>query len=111
MALSVKDLAWLGGLVEGEGCFYRQNMGKYHYPSITISMTDHDVMDKVATMWGVNLQGPYQSKRPNSKPMYKALVFNNNAVAWMLTLFPLLGKRRRAKVIELVRDWKGGSNA
>ena len=50
MAIKVKDIAWLGGLLEEEGWF---GLHLGHYPSISLGMTDEDTVVKAATLNGM----------------------------------------------------------
>lgn len=46
--MSQEDIAWLAGLVEGEGSFFiHQARGDYYYPTFKIMMTDEDVIMEV----------------------------------------------------------------
>lgn len=116
MELGVKDICWLAGLIEGEGCFYvhtkiykRQNgTTTYKQPKIIISMTDKDVIERVAKMFGCFVQ--VQSKTANAnkggKIQYTAFSTGNKAIAWMMTLYSLMGTRRKAKIKEVISMWK-----
>lgn len=53
--MTVKEIAWLAGYLEGEGCFGKV---KDKYPSIRVSATDEDDIEKVARLWMLNRQ-PY----------------------------------------------------
>ncbi len=89
------DIAWLGGLIEGEGCFY---LSKGKYPLIVLGMTDGDVVTKVAAMWGTNVH--------RHRSMYTTQVNGARAISWMMTLYPLLHERRKEKVTKIVKFWK-----
>ena len=58
LMLSETDVAWLAGLLEGEGTFLLDNRSATRYeestvppsPVLRISMTDQDIIDRVAKM-------------------------------------------------------------
>lgn len=97
--LTVKDIAWLAGLLEGEAHFGYNKGGDHAF--IEIAMTDKDVIDRVAHMFGSKTRS-----RPGVKlhhqPQWRTCVTCVKARAWMMTLFPLLGRRRRDKIKQIL---------
>ena len=107
--IDTKDITWLAGLLEGEGCFRwlrsRHGNGK-GTPTIVLAMSDEDVVKRVADLWARPVNGPYGPYRPGNLKTYKAIVFGNQAIQWMMTLYVLMGTRRRNKIQEVVQKWK-----
>lgn len=101
---TTKDLAWLGGLLEGEASF----MMRKGSPKIALQMTDLDVMQKVARILDVKV-GDY-SRKPKGKetylPVWHLAVHGIKAIGWMLTLYQFFGDRRQAKIREVVSSWR-----
>lgn len=98
-----ENLAWLAGLLEGEGSFLFHR-GKSLV--IQMAMTDEDVVRRAHKIAGVgNVHGPYS--RGDFKPQW---VFkcsdSKQAYALMVAVLPWLGSRRRQTVIGLVKRWK-----
>jgi hypothetical protein len=95
------DIAWLAGLIEGEGSFQWNSS-----PTIQMSMTDKDVMERVAILCDY----PIRTYKPRGKSTYKAVwsirIAGARAAAWMMTLYAFMGIRRRAKIAELLLRWK-----
>lgn len=102
------ELAWLAGLLEGEGCFFAEKRpGKRMYPRISLEMTDEDVVARVAKMFGK----PYHRKNSPSmgshrKTKYYTRVTGKLAVEWMERLQPLMGVRRQEAIAQLL-CWQG----
>ena len=107
------SLAWLAGLLEGEGSFQTYSrvtkhvkkdgtLGVYRssYPRIQVQMTDKDVVEKVAALFNRACCGPY--KREGAKDVYAAQVNGKDALALMQQLLPLMGKRRSLKMREVI---------
>lgn len=96
------ETAWLAGVLEGEGCFLLKD-GRY--PSIHLHMTDQDVVEQAAQMFGAS---SYESKRHNStwKTVYKMQVVGKVAEAGMLKILPYTGLRRTDKICKLLRREK-----
>lgn len=88
------DTAWLAGLLEGEGSFM------WHMPSPTISlhMTDRDVVERVSLIFGRRLRGPYRHKNPKHKPYWCASLGGPKALELMTTILPRMGERRTKQI-------------
>jgi hypothetical protein len=43
-------LAWLAGLLEGEGSFIAARFGNHSYPRISVTMGDRDVLERAMTL-------------------------------------------------------------
>ena len=92
-------IAWLAGLLEGEGCFTYQCS-----PTIRVGMTDKDVVQRIAALFGRHVRGPYKY-RDNMKPVYYTEVNGAVAVDWMQTILGFMGKRRSVKIREVLKKW------
>ncbi len=98
--ISVKEVAWLAGIVEGEGCFqFNRNT-----PSIKVVMTDKDIIERVCSLFQCNLV--YGGKRGNHKPIFIAHVSSYKAAQWMMTILPFMGERRFDKIKNVLQLWK-----
>ena len=95
MAIKTIDIAWLAGLLEGEGCFL---VIRGKYPAIAVGMTDEDIIRRVAVM--------LKTEVSHSGNMYTTQISGFCAIPWMMTLYTLLGKRRREKIAKMIQLWK-----
>lgn len=93
------ELAWLAGIIEGEGCFYVNKKTKS--PLIRVKMGDRDVVEKVSKMWRVNVNFAKDGRR-NHSDMYTATVYGHLALDWMKKVYPMMGARRKAKILEIL---------
>lgn len=111
--LDTKDLYWLAGLIEGEGCFsFRSRKGarkrwprSKDIPCIYIRMTDKDVIEKAAKLTNKKVYGPYKSKLGH-KDSWSIEINGRFAIAWMMTLYPLLCQRRQNRIEEIISYWR-----
>jgi hypothetical protein len=106
--MRVQDLYWLAGLCEGEASFWLQDK---RLPRLNVGMTDLDVMKRVGQLLGATVGNPI--KKPISKltgvqgkDFYQLSIGGKKAAAWMMTLFPLLGIRRREKITTILQAWR-----
>ena len=90
-----RDIIWLAGLLEGEG-YFGLNRGKY--PRITLHMTDEDIVIRAAALMGSNI---YRQRN-----CWIAQVNGARAIMWMMTLYTLLGERRREAIRMVIKVWR-----
>jgi hypothetical protein len=97
------DIAWLTGLLEGEGSFLMSERSI----AITVSMTDRDVIDRAATLLGGRVYKRSESRAPRPrKPAWRAQVKGPRATGWMMTAYSFLGARRREQVRHAIAAWR-----
>lgn len=98
--MTERDLMWLAGYLEGEGCFRIRSV-KYRSPSVLVSATDQDVVNRAALLMGcpsVRLRRPTIT----GKAVYSTGVHGDKAIALMQALQPHMGARRRSKIAEVL---------
>lgn len=103
------EIAWLAGLLEGEGSFamIRSCVGGkvYRYPKIVVNMTDRDVIERVADLFGGSV---YDIPRyiEGRKLQYRAQITGSGAAQWMNDLYPWLGDRRRERIDAVLAEYR-----
>jgi hypothetical protein len=115
--LTEPQIAWIAGLLEGEGYFGidRRSSKRYNNskspasPFIKIAMVDEDVIARLSTY----LDKPYYLPTrltAKGKQVYQLHIGEKQKVLWLLQrIRPYLGERRGAKVDEclsLLREWE-----
>jgi hypothetical protein len=103
------DLYWLAGLLEGEGSFFPGPPSAPNRPTLVVNMTDEDVVARAAALLGVKVYS-WRNRRGDKthwKTAYRAGISGRQAVALMLQLRPLMGRRRREQIDRVVAsfDW------
>lgn len=117
MAVNSADIYWIAGLIEGEGCFTRRKgSSPRSSPIIQIIMTDKDVVIRAAQILGAakvikSREGPKRDNRPSTKDIYRVVLYGRRAVSWCMTLYPIMGERRQARIRELLDEWKKSPRA
>jgi hypothetical protein len=106
------EVAWLAGILEGEGSFMmiRNRPGggitRYKYPVVTVNMTDRDVIERVANLFGCKTHKISMPKPPPvRKQAWRAIITGSGAADWMRVLLPHMGERRSARIREVLQEW------
>ena len=110
------DIQWAAGLFEGEGSLsFRKDKDFY---TLKVAMTDRDVLEKLGDIWGLKVNGPYNSNKSPStvklkehngssntrKDYYEISVSARKKIFKIVCeIYPYLGARRREKCDEFMQ--------
>ena len=102
-----KDLYWLAGLIEGEGCFTTVSK-KYKYKTITyakfvIAMCDEDIIIRAANLLNT---GYYTEPKPNKdhNTQYRIQLVGKKAIPIFNLFRPHMGQRRKDRIDEILNN-------
>lgn len=109
MHWSRENLAWLAGLLEGEGCFTvrkpRDRNNSRTYISIVLGMSDEDVVDHAQSVAGLGTRTTQDRSSQGWKRMYHWKVQNqDHAYALMIAVYPWMGTRRQGRIRGLIQQ-------
>lgn len=109
--ISIKDIYWAAGFLEGEGCFHIRNRASgTRQPTLSAASTDPDTIARIVGLLGTTITGPTDNSHGlggnKSKPIYSTILTGRRAIGWMMTLYSLLGGRRKAKILEILTIWR-----
>jgi len=88
------NLAWLAGLLEGEGCFTATRADGHLYPVIKLQMCDYDVVNRAANLLGVVRLEVREPRYEHWDRTFVAQLSGQRAAQWMRVLRPFMGQRR-----------------
>jgi len=91
------QIAWIAGIIEGEGCIWVGWQRNWHRTLVHVGMTDHDVIERLQKWSGFGSISAYK-KRKRRKQIWVWSVQKQEEV-WKLlkAITPFLGKRRSMK--------------
>ena len=89
------SVAWLAGLLEGEGSFVLCA----NRIAISLAMTDKDTIDKVCALTGARSY-PVTSRAAHHKQAYVCKITGQRAQYYMQCILPYMGLRRSEKIQE-----------
>lgn len=104
------EIAWLAGLLEGEGSFGNYSKKTMVDLRVQLAMGDLDVVEKAAAVVGGAPIYTYDRKgqkgfRDHHKPQHKITLRGYQAARVMQAILPYMGRRRSEKIEELLVAW------
>jgi hypothetical protein len=109
MNISLLDLHWLAGFLEGEGSFTRQrrktNCGQESGSiSVSVSQVQREPLERCQKMCGVGkIKGEYRNN-PNHSNYYRWTLHGENAAELMKLVFGLMSPKRQNQ-ISIALSW------
>jgi hypothetical protein len=102
--LDMRQLAWLAGLLEGEGTFVKGSPAKPRRPVTAIGMVDQDIIERVCELWGTRLY-THLPKVERYKQVFRTELVGGSAVALMALLRPHMSVRRQAQIEQSIASY------
>ena len=96
------ELAWLAGLLEGEGWF-RMGGNSIGTPGVSIQMTDEDIVRKASRLMK-SLSITRRNMGKNNKTAFSTSVYGDNAIELMKNIMPFMGKRRTERILQVLAE-------
>lgn len=115
--LTETDIAWIAGLLEGEGYFGIDNRSKDRYetskippaPFIKVSMVDEDIIQRLSKLLDKSHFSPSR-KTVTGKQVYTLHIGEKEKVLFILQkILPYMGVRRGERITECIsylQTWK-----
>ena len=100
--MNTRNISWLAGLLEGEGCFSKRG----NCVTIQLYMSDLDIVERSQKLVGALSIGSRKGKTENHKTCFYWSLAGPRAAEWMMTLYPLMGQRRQARIKGLLEIFK-----
>jgi len=103
--IELRDIYWLSAYLEGEGWFGSNDKlgGRRMRLMIAAGTTDKDIAERVANILGAKI---YLDPNPPHKLMYRVVLHGQRAVEWAMTLYSLMGIRRKSQIRAMLDAWK-----
>lgn len=96
------EAAWIAGIIEGEGYIGWKVRGPYGMGRIAVSMTDHDVIDRLHAWTGMGAVHTPKKDQPHHKQQWRWEVSAQSEFLALAELIePWLLSRRAAKLREV----------
>lgn len=91
------DIAWLAGLLEGEGCFFLSGRAA---PRVSLLMKDEDIVLRAAKVMNAStsVREKIDNRSPNYSNTFQLSISGLEAFTVMKLIRPYMGERRGAKI-------------
>lgn len=104
------DMAWASGIIEGEGTIIAHH-GKLGEKQIrlAVEMTDLDILERLKDILGDKarlIKRNPPSLNLKHRDRYILTLSGTPAISWLMTIYGLLGIRRRKAVLKAITLWK-----
>jgi len=104
VVIDPSDFHWLIGLLEGEGTFLAGPPSNPGLPIVRVSMTDHDVVQRVARLLDRAVVA-LRARRQHHKTPFAATIKGAPAVDLMLAVHDFISVKRRTQIERAIRSW------
>jgi hypothetical protein len=108
--LTVRDLAWAAGFLDGEGSFSLLAPKTPHggvSPKLQAAQVDRELLDRLRRMFGGAIYlRRYNPPRPRIHDCHLWALNGKPAIGVMLTLYPMLSLKRRLQIQRVVAAWR-----
>ncbi len=98
--MELKHIGWIAGFLEGEGSFTKAG-GTI---CVSASQVDKQPVQDLHDMLGGGI-GTFSRKEVKGNIYYRWQVYGPRAAGVMMTLYPMLTRRRQLKIKELLTEW------
>jgi hypothetical protein len=97
--MSDVEVAWVAGIIEGEGCFsFKSN----NQAAVIVCMVDKDVIDQLAAWTGVGVVVPKRARRSQYQDQWRwTVTAQNDFLALAEKIRPWMKARRGARLDEV----------
>lgn len=103
--LSIFELGWLVGILEGEGSFMKGPPSCPNKPVVSVNMTDEDVISKVSFYFGIKYS-KIKTRDVKWKNSYIAKIRGEKALNLMNIIKPYMSIRRQKQIEDAISCFK-----
>ena len=99
------ELAWVMGVLEGEGSFILANQSSGKYAGISMQTIDKDILERIQDRLGGKVYGPYNYQGEGYKPLYHWWHRGRGVTeAIMLSMYPYMSPRRQKQILNVLKN-------
>lgn len=102
MTTLMQQICFSAGFLDGEGSFISRGDGD---PSVIASQADLEPLKKLQQWFGGHVY-PCKANKLSKKPLYSWQLNGSRAIGLMMTVFPLVSKRRQGQIHIAITRWR-----
>ena len=104
--------AYFAGIIDGEGCIaYEKTKKNYWIPSISVEMTDKDVITRIHKFFGKGSMVYIKPRQKHHLDSWRWRIRGKGAVDIYFKIYNYLCDRRKNKIAEVLRRYCDDANA
>lgn len=100
--LTVKDVAWAAGFLEGEGSFQSSRTT----PTVVCSQVQREPLERLLRMFGGNIIPLKHKEGTRGQPYFRWYISGVRAAEVAMTLLVLMSPRRFEQIVKMLDIWK-----
>lgn len=102
--VSLADLTWAAGFLEGEGCFFAKSGHRFRSPGIRAAQVQRWPLEKLQRLFGGNI-GSHRPTNPKHSLYYYWSIGGPRGAGVVYTLYTFLSPKRRDSIRDALRQW------
>ncbi len=114
MAISMVELGWAAGFLEGEGSFTAVSAGRRadgrprasFNVSVNAGQVNLEPLHRLQKLFGGHI---YRHNMHTGNPIWRWQIYGKAAIGIMLTVWTMMSERRRQQIENAVTKWKGAA--
>ncbi|HEY5868696.1 MAG TPA: hypothetical protein VI542_24575 [Candidatus Tectomicrobia bacterium] len=99
--VSMIDIAWASGFVEGEGYF----SFNHSYPAIVIRQCNVECLEKLQSLFDGRISSCQMSSL-GRQPVFEWVLGGQKGIALTMSIYPLLSAKRQEQARKIIDGWK-----
>lgn len=99
--MELKDIGWIAGFLEGEGCFTKTRTTS----CVHASQVNPEPVEKLQRLLGGRVHR-FKNTCVNGQDYYRWSAYASRAVGIMMTIYSLMSLKRRNKIREVIQIWQ-----
>lgn len=101
--VTVRNLEWAAGFIEGEGCFHWHKRGSR--AEIRVAQVQREPLERLQHLFRGHIY-LRKSSRPTWQPVHVWAIYRSSAIGLAMTLYSLLSPRRRSQSLAVIQSWR-----
>lgn len=99
--ISLKDIYWVAGFIEGEGSFTSQR----GWITVRASQVEKQPVEKLQALLGGSLRWYVPTRYPRHQIAWHWVFTGVRAVGLMMTLYSLMSPKRKGQIEKAIKAW------
>ena len=100
--ISLKDIYWAAGFLEGEGSF----RSKTSSPEVSAEQVQKQPLERLTEFFGGRIYIKKRSPNPKVQPCWRWSIRSSRAIGLMMTLYALMSPKRKLQIYNGLRNWR-----